>query len=129
MDQRTVLVVEDDVSIRELLTEVLNDAGYDVLVADHGRAVLQLAHQHAPAVAVVDHVLPDMSGLDVLERLRGCPFSRYVPVMLITGRAQQIAARNHGADRLLAKPFDIDVLLEHVDALACSAMSPSPDVA
>ena len=124
MDQRTVLVVEDDAAIRELLTEVLNDAGYDVLAADHGRAALRLAQQHAPDVAVVDHVLPDMSGLDVLERLRVHPASRYIPVMLISGRAQQVAARAHRADRLLAKPFDIDILLEHVDALAATTSEP-----
>lgn len=117
MGQRTVLVVEDDALIRELLAEVLSDAGYDVVAADRGQSALHLAHERVPSVVVADHVLPDMSGLDVLERLHGHPASRHIPIMLISGRAQQIAAQAHGADRLLAKPFDIDTLLENVDAL------------
>jgi len=71
MAQHTVLVVEDDASIRSLIAELLDDAGYRVLEADCGKMALSLAREHAPSVALVDYMLPDMSGLDVLERLRG----------------------------------------------------------
>jgi DNA-binding response OmpR family regulator len=117
MDQRSVLVVEDDAAIRELVAELLNDAGYVVFEADRGSSALRLARQHALSVVLTDHMLPDMTGLDLLEQLRESPSSRHIPIMLISGRAHQLADGDHGADRLLAKPFDIDILLEHVGAL------------
>jgi DNA-binding response OmpR family regulator len=120
MDQRTVLVVEDDAAIRTLIAELLDEAGYAVLEAACGRQALRLAHEHVPSVVLVDHRLPDMSGLDLLERLRTRPTSRYIPVMLVTGLAHRLVDRDHGADRVLSKPFDIGVLLEQVDALASS---------
>ena len=118
MDQRTVLVVEDDATVRALVVELLDEAGYRVLEADGGKMALRLAQEHVPSVVLVDYTLPDMSGLDVLEQLRGHRASRHIPVMLVSGRAQQLVDRDHGADRVLAKPFDIDVLLQQVEYLA-----------
>ena len=118
MAQRTVLVVDDDAAIRALVVELLDDAGYAVLEADRGKTALRLAREHVPSVVLVDYVLPDMSGLDLLEQLRGQRASRSIPVMLVSGRAHQLVDRDHGADRVLAKPFDIDVLLEQVESLA-----------
>ena len=69
-------------------------------------------------MVLVDYVLPDMSGLDVLERLRTQRESRHIPVMLVSGRAHQLVDRQDGADGVLMKPFDINVLLDRVDALA-----------
>lgn len=118
MDQCTVLVVEDDSAIRELIAELLRDAGYAVLEASCGREALHLASGHALSVVLVDHRLPDMSGPDVLKRLRTHPALRYVPAMLVSGLAHQIEDSDHGADRILSKPFDIMDLLELVHALA-----------
>lgn len=121
MDQRTVLVVDDDAAIRTLIAELLDEAGYAVLEADCGRQALRLVHEYGPSVVLVDHSLPDMSGLDLLERLRARPTSRHIPVMLVSGLAHQLVGRTHGADRVLAKPFDITVMVEQVDALASFA--------
>jgi two-component system phosphate regulon response regulator PhoB len=118
MTQRTVLVVEDDAMIRGLIAELLDEAGYAVLEASSGRAGLQAARDHTPSVVLVDQMLPDMSGLDVLEGLRQDDTSRHIPVMLVSGRTDQLVGRDHGADRVLAKPFEINVLLEHVAYLA-----------
>jgi DNA-binding response OmpR family regulator len=118
MNQRTVLVVEDDAAVRALIAELLDEAGYAVVEASYGRAALQLARVHSPAVVLVDQMLPDMSGLDVLESLRQDATSRHIPVMLVTGRTDHLIGRDHGADRVLAKPFDIDILLTHVEYLA-----------
>jgi two-component system, OmpR family, phosphate regulon response regulator PhoB len=120
MDQRTVLVVEDDAAVRTLIAELLDEAGYAVLEAECGRQALRLAHEHVPSVVLVDHRLPDMSGLDVLERLRTRPTSRHIPVMLVSGVAHRLVDQDHGADRVLAKPFDITALVEQVNFLASS---------
>jgi CheY-like chemotaxis protein len=118
MDRPTVLIVEDDVTVRTLIAELLEEAGYAVVEADCGRQALRLAHVQVPSVALIDHRLPDMSGLDVLERLRARPASRYIPVMLVSGLAHQLVDQDHGADRVLFKPFDITVLVDQVNALA-----------
>jgi CheY-like chemotaxis protein len=90
MEQRTVLVVDDDAAIRSLISELLLDDGYTVLEADCGREALRLADEHALTVVLVDHRLPDMSGMDVLERLRTRSTSRYTPVILVSGLTHQL---------------------------------------
>jgi DNA-binding response OmpR family regulator len=117
MHQRTVLIVEDDQTLRELLTELLDGAGYAVLEADDGSTALRLVREHTPALVLLDHRLPDMSGLDVLESLRSCRDSRAIPVMLVSGLAHQLVGRAHGADRVVAKPFNINALLEEIESL------------
>jgi len=119
MERRTVLVADDDAAIRSLIAELLDEAGYTVLEADCGRQALRLADEYVPAVVLVDHRLPDMSGLDLLERLRSRPASRYIPIIVVSGVAHQLADGNHGADRVLSKPFDITDLVEQVNAVAC----------
>ena len=78
MDQRTVLLVEDDAAVRGLVAVLLDAAGYAVLEADRGKLALRLAQEHVPSVVLVDHNLPDMSGLDLLERLRTHRASRHI---------------------------------------------------
>src|SRR3954453_8076225 len=107
MQQRTVLVVEDDPAVRTLIAELLDEAGYAVLEAACGRQALRLAQEYVPTVVLMDQRLPDMSGLDVLEKLRTDAAPRYIPVILVSGLAQQLVDGDHGADGVLAKPFDI----------------------
>jgi DNA-binding response OmpR family regulator len=118
MDQPTVLVVDDDFEIRALISELLEEAGYAVLEAACGQEALRLASAQVPAVVVVDHRLPDLSGLEVVQRLRAHSSSRHIPVMLMSGFAHRLVGRAHGADRVMSKPFDITDLLQQVDALA-----------
>lgn len=118
MQARTVLVVEDDPAIRGLVAELLDDAGYAVLQTRLGQDGLRLAAEHAPIVLLMNQSLPDMSGLDVLGQLRHQPATRQIPVVLISGRAHQLADGASGADRVLPMPFDIDELLAHVEQLA-----------
>jgi CheY-like chemotaxis protein len=121
MERRTVLVVDDDAAIRALIAELLDEAGYTVLEADSGRQALRLADEQVPSVVLVDHRLPDMSGLDVLERLRTRPASRHIPVIVVSGIARQLTDGDHGAARVLTKPFDITELVEQVNAVALCA--------
>ena len=121
MDHRTVLVVDDDAAIRELVAELLDEAGFTVLEADRGKTALDLAQEHVPSLVLVDHLLPDMSGLDLLERLRARRACRHIPVMLVSGLADRLADRDHGADSVLAKPFDINELVDRVEYFASHA--------
>ena len=118
MDDRSVLVVEEDPGIRELIVELLADAGYEVLEATHGSGGLHLAEVCSPSLIVVNHWLPDMSGVDMLAHLRRRPRTRDISTILVSGRLQQLDVGASGADRVLPLPFDIDVLLTHVEQLA-----------
>ena len=119
--ERVVLVVEDDPAVRGLVAEILDDAGYTVFQADIGQRGLHLAEQCAPSVVVLNHSLPDMSGLDVLQRLRRRPSTQHIPVLLVSTRVQQLTGAGMGADRVLPMPFEIDALLTHVEELAASS--------
>jgi DNA-binding response OmpR family regulator len=116
----TVLVVEEDPGIRTLLVELLTDAGYAVLEASRGAGGLHLAAQCAPSLVMVNHVLPDMSGLDMLDQLRQRRATRGIPTILVSGRAQQLVDGVATADRVVPLPFDIDGLLMHVEQLTAS---------
>ena len=118
VEARTVLIVEDDPSIRSLVADLLADEGYAVLQAENGRQGLRLARELTPSVIMVDQVLPEMTGLEVLERLHAQLATRHIPVILVSGLAQTLRDGDHEADRVLSKPFDIDALLAHVDTLA-----------
>jgi DNA-binding response OmpR family regulator len=118
MDARTVLVVESDASVRALFVELLDEAGFAVVQTDRGDSGLRLAEEHTPTVVLVNHVLPDMTGLNLLGHLRRQPTTRHIPVIMVSGRIQQHHDVGFGADRVLPMPFDIDVLLAHVEQLS-----------
>jgi len=107
---------------------MLSDAGFAVLAAHDARQGLSLAQEHEPAVVLIDHVLPDSSGLDLLERLRTGRRTRHIPVVMVSAASwleREACARRHRADQIVTKPFDIDVLLTHVDNLAAGEQRPS----
>jgi CheY-like chemotaxis protein len=124
MRDRTVLVIESDPGVRALLIDLLEDAGYAVLHAERGHQGLSVAERDAPSVVVVNHDLPDMSGLDLLDDLQRSEATRHVPVILVSGRIQQLDSSACRSDRVLSMPFDIAVLLEHVEQLAQASRIP-----
>jgi two-component system KDP operon response regulator KdpE len=106
-----VLVVDDEPQIRRLLTVTLEANAYQVLAAATGQEGLALAAQHRPAVVVLDLGLPDLSGLEVLRRLR--EWSN-VPVVILSvqdAEADKVSALDSGADDYVTKPFNTAELL------------------
>ncbi len=106
-----VLVVDDEPQIRRLLTVTLEANGYRVLPAFTGNEGLALAAQHRPALVILDIGLPDLSGQEVLRRLR--EWSN-VPVVILSALGDEkgkVAALDAGADDYVTKPFNTDELL------------------
>lgn len=118
MTARSVLVVEEDRVVRELVVELLRDAGFTVLQSRAGNRVLNIAREYEPSVIVVNSMLSDTSGLALLERLRREPSTHRIPVVLMGGGSQHGLGGYPGPDSVVPLPFDIDVLLEHVEQLA-----------
>lgn len=110
-----VLVIEDDTSLRVALAELLDEAGFRVSSASNGYSGLRLASLEHPRVILLDLVLPELTGIEVLRELRGAPETRETAVIVITGNTGWIPeARVAGADLVVEKPFDIDELLSAV---------------
>jgi two-component system KDP operon response regulator KdpE len=112
--------------LRQTLGIGLRAAGHEVLVTADGRSAIQAAHEDAPDVVVLDLGLPDLSGLDVLQRLRA---SSTIPVVVLSARAEsteKVQALNLGADDYVTKPFGMDELLARIRAVARRAGSDVP---
>jgi two-component system, OmpR family, KDP operon response regulator KdpE len=112
-----LLVIDDEVQIRRLLRLTLESAGHAVREVETGRLGLDEVARRAPDAVVLDLGLPDLSGLEVLRRLR--EWSR-VPVLVLTvlaAEADKVAALDAGADDYLTKPFSGEELLARLRAI------------
>jgi two-component system KDP operon response regulator KdpE len=111
-----VLVVDDEFQIRRTVEINLRARGFDVDLAETGEEALELATRHRPDVVVVDLGLPGISGIEVIEGIRG--WSR-VPIIVLSVRdteADKVAALDAGADDYVTKPFGMDELLARLRA-------------
>jgi len=110
-----VLVVDDDAAIRESLRMLLEDEGFAVTAATSGDAALrELSAMGERCIAVVDLMMPGMSGGELVAAIRADPQLKSTPVCLITASSAPAAA---GADWILRKPFHLDALLQVIHAL------------
>jgi len=108
----SALIVDDDVFVRSMLAELLHEEGFDVSTASNGFNGLRLASEHNPQVVVLDLMLPDLSGVEVLRELRTNPHLRNTAILVLTGNPGLLPERQGAdADALLRKPFDISTLL------------------
>ena len=114
-----VLVVEDDPSVRGLLQHLLESEGYLVSTAPDGVAGLAAAGALLPAVVVLDLMMPELSGLQVLEELRADEELADVPVVVVTGQADMAprVADLLGPDNVFLKPFSVAELMDRVNAV------------
>src|SRR5690242_7908048 len=108
----TILVVDDEENIRHTLRGVLADEGFDVLEAPNGRRALELLAHTAPRLAIVDVWMPEVDGIELVERMRAQ--APGVPIIVISGHGTiETAVRviRLGAFDFLEKPFPLDALL------------------
>jgi two-component system, chemotaxis family, chemotaxis protein CheY len=117
---RTVLVVDDDADLREAVADLLEDAGYRVLTAEHGRAALNsLRGSDLPDVILLDVMMPVMNGLEFACKMRTEPRLANLPIIIFTAHTDHgRAAEAAGAAASLKKPVNAQLLLETVEAVA-----------
>lgn len=116
----TILVIDDEKDLLELVRYNLEKEGYDVILARDGTSGLEIALRHKPDLVVLDLMMPGMDGLEVCRRLRGDDRGRHVPLLMLTAKATEadrVVGLELGADDYVTKPFSPRELVARVKAI------------
>jgi len=118
--QPLVLVADDNGVVRDLIAFRLERSGYRVVAASDGEEALRIAREEVPDLAILDVMMPNLTGVEVTERLRADDATSQIPVILLTARVQEVdIARGFdaGADDYIRKPFNPQELRARVQAI------------
>jgi len=112
MTSHPILVVDDDPAILDLIAQLLAEEGFPILTAGGGRIAVELARKHLPRLILLDLMMPEMNGWQVVGELRATALTRAIPILLLSARRDMdTTARDLGVADYLAKPFDLEELL------------------
>lgn len=109
-----ILIVDDEEAIVALLTELLTDAGYLVHIASNGRSALAAVQEHAPALIILDNMMPGLCGRDVVRSLRAMGFI-WLPIIMMSATTAAEPLLRAGATDFISKPFALDDVLTCVE--------------
>lgn len=118
--RQRVLVVDDAISVRKSLQQLVGDAGYDVLLARDGQDALDVLSQQPVNIVLTDLEMPRLNGLELAQRMRGSPRFASTPIVMITSRSSakhRTLAVSAGVDVLLTKPYSEEELLHEMRRL------------
>lgn len=109
------MVIDDSRAIRMILTRSLNKVGYEVCTAGDGKEALDILNRQAPELAffLVDWNMPEMSGIEFIQRVRRLPSYAHVPLMMVTTETevdQMVKALEAGANEYVMKPFTDEII-------------------
>jgi two-component system phosphate regulon response regulator PhoB len=117
--KKSVLIVEDEEDIRELVSYHLLKEGYQVGSVASGEEAMALAHSQTPDLILLDVMLPGVDGMTVCQKLRSDPKTSEIAIMMLTAKSEEgdvIRGLNYGANDYITKPFSPRVLLARVRA-------------
>lgn len=129
MAKETILVVEDEEDIRELLKYNLEKEGYQVFRAATGEEALKAVRDRRPDLILLDLMLPGIDGLEVCRRIKGDPQDRHLPIIMLTAKGEEtdiVTGLELGADDYVTKPFSPRVLLARLRAALRRRSQPLP---
>lgn len=115
-----ILCVEDELNIRELIVYTLNSTGYKAEGVSNSAQLDEFLKQHHPELILLDIMLPDESGLDILKRLRENAQTKDIPVIILTAKSSEmdkIIGLDSGADDYMTKPFSMLELISRIKAV------------
>jgi pilus assembly protein CpaE len=128
-----ILVIDDNADLLQMIRLLLEErGGHEAIVSADGEDGLAKAAAHPPDLAIVDVMMPGITGYDVVRRLRSTPATANVPIIILTARGQEIdqqTALEAGADVYIAKPVTMAELLERVNGLLAERASPTAPTA
>lgn len=115
-----ILIVDDQPYMQRLVQLHLERAGYEVIKASNGREAIEVTAHEIPQLIILDFMIPEMNGMEVLNHLKGEAATRSIPVIMITANSCMISrqeAESSGAALFLTKPFSPTQLLEEIKRL------------
>ncbi len=118
--KKTILTVDDEINILELLKFNLENEGYEVLQSENGVNALKILDCKKVDGVILDQMLPGMQGLDVLKKIRENTFTKKIPVLILTAKTEEfdkVLGFELGADDYLSKPFSVRELMARIKAL------------
>ena len=121
-----IYIVEDDVNIREIETFSLKNSGYTVVDFECARDFYGRLHEKKPDLIILDIMLPDEDGLEILKKLRKNTETKKIPIIMVTAKTTEIdkvKGLDSGADDYLTKPFGVMELISRVKALLRRSMN------
>jgi two-component system response regulator VicR len=114
----TILVVDDEYLIADILCFALEDEGFMVVTASNGRKGLEVLNREQPALIITDFMMPVMDGLEFATAVRALPSANHLPIILMSGAQAHIGMqRSDLFDAVLPKPFDINLIIAEVKRL------------
>lgn len=116
-----VMVVEDEKDIREILRNLLEDEGFQVVALESGINIIDDLNRNVPDLVLLDHILPGKTGVEVVREIRGHEKFARLPIIMVTGLSgedDKVTALDHGADDYVTKPFYPKELAARIKALA-----------
>ena len=115
-----ILLADDEKNIRELGGKLLREAGYEVVIAADGKEAIEKAVAEKPDLVITDIRMPEKTGFEVCKSLRSDPVLADIPIMILSALGDEynkITGFEGGADDYIAKPFDVNTIVESVKRL------------
>jgi two-component system phosphate regulon response regulator PhoB len=121
----TILIVDDEAPVRELLGLLLGDAGHRPVLASNGGQALALVESDPPDLVISDVMMPVLGGVELCRRLKGRAATRAIPVILMSSAGRRVAD-GAGADAFIDKPFDLATVEALVRRWLARPAGPAP---
>ena len=115
---KTVLIIEDNLEIRENTTEILELAGFAVINTENGTDGIAIAAKVKPHIILCDIMMPDVNGYQVIRELKGNPLTASIPFVYVTASGEKSEvklAMDMGANGYVRKPFDVKELMQVIN--------------
>ncbi len=120
MKKHRILIVEDEKPIRDMVYFALDSDGYEIQEAVDGRGATEMLAQELPSLILMDWMLPDVSGLELVRRIKRDEVTRSIPIIMLTAKTEErdkIEGLDSGADDYITKPFSIKELSARIRAV------------
>lgn len=116
-DKKTILIVDDEVEVLEVLSMRLSNVGYNVLKADNGVEAISITKEKMPDLIILDIMMPYMDGMVVSQRLKEDKNTKDIPIIFLTAlqiKKEETGAHKSGENIIFSKPFDSKELLDTI---------------
>ncbi|MEX0647002.1 MAG: response regulator transcription factor [Balneolaceae bacterium] len=120
MSKQTILVVDDEQDLLDLIEYNLKKEGFEVLKAENGQDGIRMAREHNPNLVLLDIMMPKMDGLEVCDQMRADPGLRHIPIIFLTARGDEkteVEGLDKGADDYITKPISTTKLISRIKAV------------